>query len=286
MVMKHIKLFENWAEEIEVPEYLDPKVETITALIGKYDPYKILTHTMYSKNKDLLEEKNKIDCNLGHVGSDIRVQFKHFWELENFWRKGGYDSLSINQDFCIPYKLLDFNGIPEVRNNLKIKSTNIKSLRGLENKVFKGNVEITCAYLENLKYCPNANVLNYFTNPLLSYWGCTVASIGDNFKDTLCGNYSYLRTSRTLNDAELNDIRFHATAFCNFRYSVYDSIVHTHSMKINPWLHIHNDPNDVENFEFLFLPFWKNSEMFKEKAREYLGDIDLSRVTRSKENIW
>jgi hypothetical protein len=40
----------------------------------------------------------------------------------------------------------------------------------------------------------------------------------------------------------------------------------------------------VENYEFLFHPFWYASEKFRDRAQEYLKDIDLEKLNR--EEIW
>ena len=121
MVMKHIKLFENWAEELEVPEYM--KEDGILP-IGNYA----------ANNLKIKAELQNADVDLGWQ-NEYFTNFLHFYELKelDFLRLEGYDSLAIDQFRC-KHRLQDLEGIPIVRKVLKLHHTRIKSLKGLEDR--------------------------------------------------------------------------------------------------------------------------------------------------------
>lgn len=192
-----------------------------------------------------------------------------------------YENLVVNQ-WDVDYRLLDLNGIPIVKNDLIIENTDIKSLRHLENHNLKGVFKLDRCDLHNLEYCPGASRFEIIDCPLFSYYGIKSTNIS-SFDKNLCGEFSYL--DGKFNENQLNDVEFHAKQFCNFKFKQYKDD-NTNNISINPWHNIHNDPSNVDNYEFLFVPFWSNSEMFREKAQEYLRITDLSGATRNREELW
>lgn len=247
--MKHIKLFENWAEELEMPLELDPN-------------YKEMSSNIWG-NETQMKIKNRSDLELNNISF---TSFSNY----DFWNDY-YNLIYIDQRHC-DYRLEDCIGIPET-GKLQLTSNNIKSLKGLENRNFNRLVISECP-IENLKYCPKSDTTyNFSTTSILSYYGCNI-----NFIESLnspCGKFYNIMSGCDL------DLESHSNIFAKFKKYTMDSYLH---IEFNPWAQCYYDPNDVENFDFLFSPFWYASEQFREKAQEYLSDIDLGKL--NKEELW
>jgi hypothetical protein len=293
MVSK-IKLFENWAEEIEVPEWLDPNYNFKTG-------YNLVDHVrrnIFNPKENEFERREDLDLN--------DYNFRSFSDYD-FWLDE-YSRISVDQNKSV-IKLKDFFGIPKT-NKLEFRFTDIKTLKGLEGKVFDF---FWCedSYIENLKYLPNSRFYKFGENPLLSYYTPDANSflIGNlcktvNHRETnLCGRL--LRhvidddeNYETYTQKHINDVVMNANIFSHYNNKVYNTSTSRYinstlistsikSTNINPWHNIYHDPNYVENYTFLFIPFYENSEKFRDKSHEYFGDdIDLSGVTRNKEELW
>lgn len=280
--MNHIKLFENWAEEIQVPEYREA------------GGYSILDDEIQDRIKNR-------KCDVGWYGEEdnydyVTISFKSFSDYD-FWRKDGYEYLKFNQ-YGVNQPLVDLFGVPKTKE-LWLSTNEIKSLRGLENTSIK-NLIFRNMVFENLKYLPKNSVVKLEeTNMVLSLYNES-ESIVHNSLNTICfENYYdsglYIKKDNDVNHSFFSNIKIHADAFCNFENDLINLEYYEHSGSdireedihaIRPWEAIYHDPSDVGNYEFLFLPFYKESETFREKANDYIENLDLSGVTRSKEKLW
>lgn len=261
--MKHIKLFENWAEEIEVPVYLRGDNTTTTI-----------------HNPDIQLELKKEVCDIGN-NTNLHFNFKHFSEIAKYCREDGYNSFRLSQAFC-RYRLQDFNEMPDISYILHLHHTDIRSLKGLENRKIENSIVINNSDLENLKYCPTTYVYDFKNNPLLSYWGIPLGYI-ENFDHNVTG-YKFYDVNKMTPEQTLS-LEFHANEFSNSKQL---EEKFERSFKVyKPWNDLYNDPRDVENFEFLFLPFWKSSEKFREKAPIMIENLDMSDYERrNDEELW
>jgi hypothetical protein len=281
--MKHIKLFENWAEEVSLPWYLDEKQKSYSYHKpgNASSSYSIWN---YNIQKNIKDPK----CILGINMRSQQANFKSFSDYD-FWLPQ-YDEIYVNQSFC-EYMLEDCFGIPRTID-LKLRHNKIRSLKSLDNCDGEdrslSNLSITVSNIENLKYCPLIHGIAAFNNnPLLSYYGITTDNI-NGFDEYFCGALTYAKAGfhdKIPSLDQLNDKDFSANIFCNFK-NIEEKTLGFDDIKHNPWKQIYHDPNGVDNFEFLFIPFYENSEKFRDHTREYLGDIDLSGVSRNKEKIW
>jgi hypothetical protein len=273
-MVNKIKLFENWAEEIEVPEYLDPKWNLIKDSYGGYSIFDNVIKIELAKSEEDSDEYS-MELRLDESNS-LFVNFQHFYELPSLAEY--YELISIDQNNC-KYRLQDFEGVP-ITNDLSLHNTKIKTLKmSVDLNLYA--LEVTHSFLENLKYFPDSYKAKFCYNPLLSYYGIGSSDI-NFFNLNLCGKYCY-RNENSITKEDMKSIEFHAEQFCNFK-NEFDSIIYSNRVSFNPWEQVYYDPNDVENFDFLFFPFYMNSEMFREKAKTMIADIDLGKL--SKEELW
>lgn len=213
------------------------------------------------------------------------ISFKSFSDYD-FWQSE-YDQIKIENYNC-KYRLEDCFGIPGA-NIVKLGNTKIKSLKGISESNVK-YLKITESNLENLKYLPsNVVSLGVMANPLLSYYNTENVADYDfiyfNIAGMCLAQIGYT-TNNVPSKENFKDMSFNAKAFCEFKNANVDRQTFSNYNTFNPWQQCYHDPNEVDNFEFLFLPFWKESEIFRQKANEYLEDVNLSRVTRNKEELW
>lgn len=280
-MVKSIKLFENWAEELKVPEYLDPN--WIPEKGWNFLKYPDIMNRIYLSDNLTFDNDSKNNKENGSIN------LRSFSDYD-FWNKGGYDRITVYQSHGCIYKLEDLIGLPLKKTGtlrVDLYGNKIKSLIGVKNRKIE-EFYITSSKLENLQYAPNSEKFDFEINPLLSFRGINMAKIirlSETWylKSILCGsNYSGdLNNLSTTRDTSYFD-SFHADRFCKFKnsttdYSAYD---------FNPWEQCYYDPNEVGNFDFLFIPFHKASETFRQKANEYLDGANLSGLTRSKEELW
>jgi hypothetical protein len=273
-MVKNIKLFENWAEEIEVPEYLDSTWEP------KYG--------MSVFDDEVMEELRKPSCKLMYNNSkdyDTRANFKYFHELDTLGllRPKGYSNLTINQSSC-KYVLASLENCPNVKHDLILMFNDVKSLKGLEDKKLR-TFSITDSKIEHFKYSPtvtnhtdcsfsnNSNLISlkgvqfpvFYTRSYSSfiYSYCLENDIYDSYTKNYILSYD-----------DMQNVELHGNAFSNYK------------KQDKAWHQCYYDPNDVENFDFLFLPFWYNSEKFREKAKIAIKDLDVSKFKIDKESLW
>lgn len=286
--MKQIKLFENWAEEIKAPEYLDSNISTLKRSKTKKESITTASEVFI----------NNVKLDKCKFAAPNYLNLKNFYETDQ-WKSDGYDELSINQEHC-QYKLQDFKGLPEIRSKLALYNTEIKSFKSLESKEPIPTLILTKSYIENLKYCPRTARIDLRCNPLLSYYGIKTREIVDH-NSNLCGYYCYYDSHNTYHSNNIvnnsMNLKFHSEMFCNFhsdarthtiveQYSA-KNLYYSNGMAFNPWEQCYYDPNEVENFEFLFYPFWKESEKFREKAKMMINDPEIDLLNRrADEELW
>jgi hypothetical protein len=275
--MKHIKLFENWAEEIEVPEYLNPNWEPD---IG--EGRNIFEFATFAKRAQYLNFDESFEY------GDRRVNAVSLSHYKDFWKKTKYTQISISQTDC-KYKLEDCYGLP-LTDYVNFKDNKIKSLKGDYKNKYE-LFQINKCFVENLKHCPETKVIRIQYCPILSFFNSINVDVGRwrvQSGELTCGNYCYEKTYSKfdyLNFEEMNtsDIKLNGDVFSEYENETINN-EYTNYTEFNPWKLCYYDPNDVDNFEFLFISFWQNSEKFREKAEEYLGDIDLGKL--HKEELW
>jgi hypothetical protein len=269
--MKHIKLFENWAEDIESPLYTDPD----------WTPFQSTFCTVYNMHSDVIKDAlNDNYCDIGTYNKEdlddfYPFAFMYFNEVP-YWRKDGYDVLTISQIDCY-YQLVSLENFPKVRHVFKLSHNEVESLEPLKNEIYKKEFALTKSFLQNLKGCPVSKKYDFSCNPLLSYYGVSSHLI-DNYKYTICGEYCYKGNTKITLD-NYNSVEFHAERFCDFSNACVDRHsdfwLRYEDEKHNPWEIVYYDYSEAGNTNFLFLPFYKNSERFREKAHQMIDDIDV-----------